>query len=491
MKPEGRWTIGSRIAAVLPVLISAGCGNLTTREFDIEKSKSGDNLGGVPFTLNKPHMTVLRTPGVDGSADTYAVTPSFLPDRGRRYVLKLDPSLLSSVDWTMSFDENGTLSETSATVTDQTPAIITSIGKLAVTAGTWSAMKPKVLVHGFDASSPPDPKADPLALVDRNMQRNFKSGSPQIYDVNSGKLVPLRTDLSAATSRWNEIAREIQTFRSYEQVKSAYTYRDIFDYRLLQTALLISQESVVTVPQPVREGLLSDDKLIKARAAEISDALVAFNRPKLMDIKSTTLKAGAKLYARFVTLPSLEADIESNRVILEMVNSALKAIPDEMNFVMDIVELDPVVWQNRRLASLNRNIATRLHLLRLEHSDPGKDRQLSELLRQRAFTLGVLPEFERRAALQKMIVTDSSGEPFRELAREVVYLDKQLADAEAALKGVKKDIKADDPQPALMLLKERNASIDATWLKKKLGKVRPPYVVIFEPDSQATEIGGK
>src|SRR5207245_324337 len=119
--------------------------------------------------------TIVRNPGVDAAPDTYVITTTHIPDPKQRYVLALNPSVFSSVDWTMTFDENGSLIDTFAKVTDQTSAVLVSIGKLAaVVAGLADANKKS--------------ESEAAAEIDSVFQKNLASKTPQIWNPASDQL---------------------------------------------------------------------------------------------------------------------------------------------------------------------------------------------------------------------------------------------------------------------------------------------------------------
>src|SRR5438034_8283363 len=73
-------------------LMLAACGNLTSTGFDQAQPASRDaDIGGIPFTLNKPRFTVTRVPSADGGPDVYQTKIDFIPDSAQRYVVKMSP----------------------------------------------------------------------------------------------------------------------------------------------------------------------------------------------------------------------------------------------------------------------------------------------------------------------------------------------------------------------------------------------------------------
>jgi hypothetical protein len=319
--------------------------------------------------------------------------------------------------------------------------------------------------------------------------------------------------LKAARDRWRGLIGDLKALGSYGQLKTEFNYLDIFDYQLLQTALTLSKRQSVVIPQSVTNGKLMPIALVRARATEISDALGKYDRRKLLAIKAATLKTGGTLHLQYATLPSVEADIQVNLIVLKMVNDALRAIPSPINALLDIVDIDPREWQSRRLAAVNREIEERRQLLRLRTAAP--DARLKALDEQRAFILGVLPEFRRRAVLQGLVVSETAAGNFKAMTDEIGFLDKQIIDAESVLKAAKKDVKAEDPRPALFLLRDKDLDVElgkpdgpddpcktprsaqeklqekyGKWLNGKIGDSRPLYVIIIEPIAPSTAAVG-
>src|ERR1700741_4295275 len=121
------------IATAVAIGTLAACSNLSTVPFAPEKQKSGTNLAGVPFTLNRMSFKVVRTPNADGKSETYTATPTYVPDNRRRYQVQIDPALFASVDWTLTYDDMGILVSTNAKMTDQSVPVLKSVATLVGT----------------------------------------------------------------------------------------------------------------------------------------------------------------------------------------------------------------------------------------------------------------------------------------------------------------------------------------------------------------------
>jgi hypothetical protein len=76
---------------ILLPLVLAGCGTLTSKSFDITQPPSKEDIGGIPFTLNKPQFTITRVPSADGGPDVYQTKIDYVADSTQRYVIQMTP----------------------------------------------------------------------------------------------------------------------------------------------------------------------------------------------------------------------------------------------------------------------------------------------------------------------------------------------------------------------------------------------------------------
>jgi len=466
---------------LLNALVLAGCGNLVARKYEVSSGKSGDRLEGVPFMLNKLYMKVQRIPGIDGLPDSYVLTPAYLPDPTQRYVLKVDPGWFAGVDWSLTFDDNGGITEASATVTDNLAPTIVAIGKLGSLAASLKSEKHPLTEARTRAAPPATPPDSPLGRIDVTMTRNLRGSRVVLYDADKGQFAWLAHD-PAYLQRWHNLVSEVAQLQRHGHAEEGFEYSDLLDYRLLRTALFLFTQAPPAVPPAVQNEANNPDSPVQARAAEIADAVTSFDRAKLQRIQKATLTATGTLFVSYATRPSVKSAIEANQKVLSLVKDALKAIPPEVALLMDLMGMEAKTWQARRIDVINNKIQERLKVLRLQNSSPSGDLSLQKLQDERAIVLGVLEAQRRRRALEKIIVEQKDAGSFKAMSDEIAYLDKVIADAEASLKAAKPEIKGEDPQPAAVFHARRSEKVDKDWVLKQLPDgARPVYVVVVQP----------
>jgi hypothetical protein len=423
------------------------CGNLTAQRFDVATTNAAGTLKGVPFTLNKPKLTVTRTAGREGSPDIYAVKADYVPDPEQRYVLQIDPALLSSVDWTMGFDDTGTLTDTNAKLTDQTPTLLMSLAKLVVAAVAFA-----------DTSKPSEPES--VAKIDATVREDLNGSAPVVWDARAGSFRRIPSNrIAAHKAAWDDLWARLKQAADYGQASSSFVYRDAMERTLLETALHLAKQG--NVPRPsdqLNEGLESPYPNIKASASEINDAMVTYDRKKLRLIKAATLKARANLYAQYAVDPPHERqDLDTIERISAMVKDALSQIDSNASasLLLDILDVDPTEWQRREVAEIDKEINQRRFLLRVPDGTQAlparedSDRELNGLLRRRAAILGVLPEYDRRVSLRKVMTVERAAGHYKAMSDEIAFLDKRLADADGSIKpSAALDAKLEAPVPA-------------------------------------------
>ena len=115
---------------MLPLTIFLGlaaCSSFEARKLeDRESIQAGD---GIPYFLTKAEPRLTRT--VTDSKVAYDLSIAHVPDPSARYTLRSAPNLFADVDFTVEFEEEGTLSSVNLVTTERITPTITAIGTLA------------------------------------------------------------------------------------------------------------------------------------------------------------------------------------------------------------------------------------------------------------------------------------------------------------------------------------------------------------------------
>lgn len=456
----------------------AACGTtLTASKFDHENSVRKTALAGVPFTINRPVPTVTRTAGADGKDDTYVIRIDYVPDPNGRYVLQIDPSTLSSVDFEMSFDANGSLTETSAKTTDQTATIIASAAKFG-------------LAGMLDSAG--ETEADVLAQWDRDMTALLADPRTLVVDAGGRTRAVTQRDRAA----WRELHGRLATLAQEKALRKQYVYRDRDEFALLMTLAQSYRTSADPTVDPLQQAVY---KKAEQKAAGDSSGPVTVpavgryvqerNRAALEALRSrvvaqrTTLRAALEQDASADNKNALAA----NYAFLSYVLAAQQAYSAKELLLLDIVDMTPGEWQRRRLVQLNRAIDARRHLVQVgaaegdaaAHADT--DAKLIALNREKAAVLGVGREYERSVKLHQLLLTTAQSKDMKALREEIGLVDLTILNAELALKPKAADAaKADDGVSGAYLVFEPAQQVDSETVKAQLGSKRPKYVVAVQ-----------
>jgi hypothetical protein len=465
------------ISATVLGISLAGCGSLVTRKFDSAPTSPSNDIGGIPFTLNKPQFTVTRTPAAPGAIDSYQMRIDYIADPTQRYVVQLKPNITAGVDWTVQLDDGGSLSDSNAKMTDNSVAIIGSVVKLAVAAAA------------LDSYQTPEPEQ--ATLINDALKADLEGSTPKVYDRADPGLLPVtHAEANRVLDRWQHRKPEFDRLATENQLAS-FTYADELDRVVLDTALHLfpAQLPATSVIQEAIDGLDPD---LGPFAQRVKNAMVRFDRRLLQTLKADLVKERSQIYARigFATQdPNAPALLNKNKSKLNVVAEGLfvlKTPPREL--LLDLTDLTQSDWQRRTLVRLNKEIDTRRSIDRGLIAPPGKyvelnDPELQELLRRKAIVLGLLPEFAQLAVLRAIPVTDP--DKYSKAQAAAAGLQKVLSDTEAALTPAAPTIKTDDPSVASLLLNSRCEEVTPQWINAKLTdqKVpgRPAYLVVLQP----------
>ncbi len=268
---EAKNRIGEMKFHLLAVAIGAtltGCSSLKGARFNHEASKSGDTLAGVPFTLNRPVPTVTRTPGAAGAPDRYAIKFEYLPDPNGRFTLQIDPALISSVDFQMTFDTNGSLIETTAKTIDHTGALLTALGKAVAAFGAADTDAPKSeseLAQGLL-----DEGKDLLAAKDARLIDSVKT-------VDIGKTAQ-RQVTPADQEAWSRLGERLLSAAAIGQARKSFVYVNRAEYEILTTLLVRHRQARDPSKFPATFNTAVTNAAQLKDQAKVQDIITAYRR---------------------------------------------------------------------------------------------------------------------------------------------------------------------------------------------------------------------
>lgn len=521
-----------RYTLIIIVILSClnGCGLISATRVDKTGLGGANSASSSPFTLNRLKPQIIRTPGTEGAPDTFTIVPIFEPDPSQRFVLNLNPGVFSSADWTMTFDESGTLTDTVAKTTDQTAATITSIAKLATT-----------FLAGADQA---DPLKANLDKINTAVSEVVKGASPCLPDALLGKCKRISSnEADAAWSSWLAFLNRMKVAFKEAQTPNL-TYSDDLERRLLLVAFSTlwkgpdvepgSIEPFVKLGQYVENGTDNCDDAtsefykylastafpdhdlgfykkaclsIKPIAYRVYVAAKSADRSKLKAIKTEVLKSRTKLRSASKNDENDEL-LAVNFYNLNLAKIAASSIfSPETIFLLNLLDVEPATWRVKQIATLNKKIAQRQTDLRVppitvdenipDHvqDNESADAILSGLLRRKAALLGVLADYDAMVMMRMQLKGNQRAEDRKAAIDIIGLLETRIAAAESALSPSKAAIKPDDPVVATFLIPDENFSESknnntmSEWIIKNLGlhgslgsNERPAYVLVYEPE---------
>jgi hypothetical protein len=482
---ERTFTFGQALRWILSTLLFAvlvGCSSLEGQSYTYGEKGANGTLSGVPFTLNKPVPSVTHTVAADSGKEAYQVTFNYVADSSKRYTLQIKPSMLASVDFSMTFDAGGSLTEASAKAADQTGALIATVGKLAVLAAADTKSEDGNLL------------LTTIALGDK-----FASRRPDV-------------------AVWRGISAEFKRLGSVAKIRGEYVYPTSSELTFLREFLLALRRSAPSgqldgVPMLPNPGVKTFvDELSKFQQANSSGSDTDFARDvavgvadgdikKLKDLKSQQVAA---LESQRTTLATNKTKDAQSRVAntlgrISLLKAALQAVPLEVGFVADLAEMSLADWQKRSVQPVAKDIEAVQQLLRVAEASqqPADVLRLRTTLRQlemrKAAILGVLPEYQRRQAIADRLATEASAKDLKALREERDALDVAIAAAEPAKQKAKAAV-ADEPSVATYFAETGGAVLDNDGIIRLLGDDRPRYVIVvksLEPASNQQPGGAK
>lgn len=476
----------TRLLLLASCALLVGCANYKTRAVDLTKATENSELAGMPFTLNKPQFTITRIPGGADAADRYTLTPNYVPDPTQRFAVSIHPSVLSSVDWTLAWDEGGSLTDSNGKFTDQSVAVLASVVKLAGAAAA------------FDSNEVPQTTS--VQYIDARLTKNAVSATPMIYDPVSQDLVAASSaDVQWLSQAWAQMKAQLEDLANQGRL-NAFTYQDIGERRVLLTALYLSKPDAIAKRPDLTAYKASVDPAITKEAIakrpyafQVLAAYDDLDLARLNAIKAGAVKAQSRAAADLRQMGAPKAKFDSNATIklqasvVAMAANAIDAVtvsPNDRLFAL--AKLPLAEWQARRVNELNQAIGERQAALRgtaaasipstgdIERDDPA----LIVLQRRKATVLGMLDAFDQAEALRR--VSSQDPEAFANAQETRTSLLKRLAEAEAALVIAAATPKADDAVIAEWLQASEKDAPDDLWIQARTMGM-PLYVVVTRP----------
>ena len=484
------------LSAVTLSALAAGCGNMKTRVIDLSAPAENSAVPGVPFTLNKPEFTIVRTPGINGS-DRYAMTTSYVPDPTRRFATSVHPFITASIDWTLMLDENGSFSDSNAKATDQTVPFLASAGKLSVSIAALDSFKQDANIS--------------LNKIDSDLQTNFVSPTPKIFDEG---LKALRSSTPAEAARlqsaWAAMLPRLLA-RAKLGTLADEGYHSADERTVLLTALRLdpnghsklSNGLVARAYLKIYSGPADGDK--RDVLTRIVDAFDRYDRQSLTAIKAAASKSRNERIASMRQLNVPADKIEKDLIVGFQANlgsaaknaiGSLDTPPYEVIF--PITDVTTAEWAGRRILELNRAVEMRLVVVRAEASanasgttgNPEKgDPVLMGLYRSKAAVLGMTNQYDQAVALDRVAPTDTKA--FREAQDSRAVLLKQLPDAESALVIAKATPVADAPVVAEYVQSSAGDVPDSQWVKNQTKGLSEYVIVLMPADAPSGTIATK
>jgi hypothetical protein len=473
--------IALTLALAASLLAAAGCSNLEGKKYRYGDSNADGTLDGVPFTINKPVPTVTHTVAADTGKESYQVTFAYVADSERRYLLQISPSMLASVDFAMTFDTGGSLTEVTAKSTDQTGALISTIGKLAVlAAGDTSSDYDKAVVQRVRA----------------------------LGDEFSLTLSPRE----AAKVAWTSIRAAMDELGTVQAIRAEYVYSTPDELAFLRAFSVHLKRFVPRPDAPNDAGPLAPSPGArtfwelhatytgageKDFAAEVGLDFLKGDVRRLNERKTeqlTTLQSNRAGWAATQTADR-KAQVDGTLRRIRLLKAAVAGLPGEVKLVEDMADLSLTEWQKRSVTPLNKEIESTQQLIRVaeasrvERVAAERRAHLHALMMRKTSILGVSREYQRRQALTDALATSTTAKDLKALRDERDALDVIIAAAEPG-KPKAKVPKVDEPSVATYLTVGPGETVDANGIINRLNGDRPRYVIVARSLEHPAAAGG-
>lgn len=465
------------MAAVL-----AGCTTLSGSTFDYENVDKSKPLTGVPFTINKPAPTIVRTPGADGLPDKYSVAYSYVADPKGSYTLQISPGLLSSVDFSMSFDIGGSLQETSAKATDQAGPLLQSLGKLALAGAALDKATGDTKADTQDSIDIQWIKVRGQKFLGDAASRIFDAASPSGRPVNPAD----RLAFQDAISRAEGLAK-------LNKVKKEFFYASDQEYVVLRALYALAKAEVGTSidTTTAETRLTSSDTTVPGALliSEVKDAVRKGNL-KVINRKKAELVAALQTERAQAEAKNWTGEDKSKSILerLKFLKEVAALFPRPLQLLSDMTDMAPAEWQRRVIADLNVQLLAAEHEHRVLQSDVVPNQTLinaskariTGLQARKMSVLGVAQEHARRLEIARRLATTGESRSLKLLREERDELDGIIAAAETALKPKAKEVKADEAIMAHHF--NVTTPLDSAGVIAKLENeqagARPKYIVV-------------
>lgn len=502
-----------------------GCSNFESHRFMLPPPGRTTTLNGLPFTLNRPVPTIVKTSAANGQPDSYAIVMAYAPDPAASYDVKMTPAWLAQTDFKLDYDANGSLTGVTAKVDNQTSAILTSAVKLALAVAPFldqTKIDETQAVQQIDQAMATALARRPILIVDESGASRNATLAEARELTRAAPVLQSRLTAAAAAGA----------------VATSFTVNNWAEEKLLRGALkelaapprapqcapppppgvqppppAPPPPGSTAVPPPpaaplppavglnghppaqrpvavgdvVRSGTICD--LAPADQTRFADMLARKDIAALQAAKDAAEKDIDRKYAEAAIMPPPSSgslyESQGRRGAASQYIGLLKG-DAPIGLLLTVLGRDSKAWQKLTLAQLDQQIATRRFEIRAaaaqgQLANENSDVRLVALVRQRAAVLGVAAIYDRRQRLERLLLSQSGKGDFKAMSDEITYLDKRLADAEPA-KADATPAKADAAEPAAFF-QSQGEIVDSDWIQTKLGKDwnRPKFVVVFDP----------
>lgn len=456
-------------AAAGLLLVVAGCTSLVGKEYRYGERNADGTLDGVPFTMNKPVPTVTHTVAADTGKESYQVSFAQVADSSKRFMLQISPSMLASVDFAMTFDAAGSLTEVTAKSGDQTSALIATVGKLAVLAAADTAgdeyerkvVEKYVALGDALARSQPDPTV------------------------------------------WAGIRKDLAELGTSQKIRGEYVYTTSMELSFLRELsrrlkLLVPAEgqgdgSPILAPNPGVRTFWTQWKAHKTKDPDFAEQVEkAFSRgdiKTLNELRADQVKALETARAGRSATRTSEANQNVQQVLsrITLLKAAIQGMPGEIKLAAVLADMSLAEWQKRTIAPLSKEMDATQQLLRVAEGSQQSATTIDvlkarhkQLMLRKASVLGVLREVQRREELTDLLTKTTVAKDLKALREERDALDVAIAAAEPS-KAKAKVPKADEPSTATYLVEVPDRPIGAAEVINQLPEgERPRYVVVVK-----------
>lgn len=506
----------SRIMAAVFAVVAGGCSSYHAVKLDSSGRIPAGVKAGSIVTLPRPEFVVKKVEGSD--PEQYQVGYTYVPDMDERYAVRMSSSPFASIDLTLAYGENGTLSSTSVSVKDEAAPALLGVFKVAASVvgasgpgGLFSVSAQDQMGACFAARTKPATAARTACAINvesasaecgsvaAELRRRLK---PQI---NSRDETDKGRGIAALFARGPAEESCLTSVKTKVEALLQDTYNGDALYGKVEEAFDKDTTGIPTLPD-VRTAILG----------KIKSAIAKGDVSALKRIAYVADSAASDPYSpRFGELLGVAGSTSSDAVRLVRVLRAdnVKLFPDSgaagdhkgLNDVQtigdiaavvrgidDAIALTPQAWRARYIASLQLDLAQKeKELLSADAATNVAIHTETAAIREQIASLaGVRSEYDRALAFRKLIdrVPPSASGQRLSPASEYEELRKQLANLNQAVNTAIAAALSTDPKSAKPdTLPPRTPWVSAHCVKKSKdekwryveGADAPRFVVVL------------